>query len=249
MCPGDVRYIEGAVNPGSSAPEGPFDATVTGTGATSGQRVIAKDSARVEVVAAPSSSPAQVPSLPPAPGCLACDGGEVVFHFSPFEGKWQTHLQIARMMGCELASIKSAKEQQAAVAALEPFRDFPYSNQDGWNNAFVFIGGKIVESKTDISAGNYTFEWTDGSGEFTSQTNINTVSPYTNFKGNDPNGRTTPVGFSDEPYLALSLDEGSSSGIPRGLWVDYSNQLSPALYKCCGPPKKDFSTCSVGSCR
>ena len=109
----------------------------------------------------------------------------------------------------------------------------------------MYIGGKLVESKTDISAGNYTFEWTDGSGEFTSQTNVNTISPYTNFKENDPNGGTAAVLFSAEPYLAMSLDEGGSSGIPRGLWIDYSNQISPALYKCCGPPKKDFSSCSV----
>jgi hypothetical protein len=146
-------------------------------------------------------------------------------------------------MGCELASIKSAEEQAAAMAALEPFKNFPFSSRTPWKNAFVYIGGKLVESKTDISIGKYTFEWTDGSGEFTSQTNVNTMSPYTNFKDNDPNGGTEPYGY--EPYLALSLNEGGSEHIPRGLWIDYSSQISPALYKCCGPAKKDFSTCAV----
>jgi len=197
-------------------------------------------------VAAPvAMPPVSVPSSPPGKGCLPCDGGDVVFKFSPIEGNFETHLQLARLMGCELASIKSPEEQAAAVAAMSPFRNFPYSSQAPWFNAFVYIGGRLVESKTDISKGKYTFEWTDGSGEFTSQTNVNTMAPYTNFKDNDPNGGTAAVGFSAEPYLALSLDEGGSERIPRGLWIDYSRQISPALYKCCGPAKKDFSTCSV----
>lgn len=63
---------------------------------------------------------------------------------------------------------------------------------------------------------------------------------YTNFAPHDPNTLTT--GYEEELFVAISLDENGSKGISRGMWVDFSERKSPAIYKCCST---DFSTCPL----
>lgn len=47
LCPGDVKYIEGHVVQGLQETEGPVNATVTGSGETSGKATSARDDASV----------------------------------------------------------------------------------------------------------------------------------------------------------------------------------------------------------
>jgi hypothetical protein len=151
---------------------------------------------------------------------------------------------MAKLDGCYLASIKSAKEQAAAVKAMAPFIGYPYKDTTNFQASFAYIGAKVIEEKSDYASGKYTFEWVDGSGEFQATRGSDTETPFTFFIDSDPNGRT--AGYEDgEPYLALSLNENGSKGITRGDWIDFSARKSPALYKCCAKPANDFPQCTV----
>ena len=178
--------------------------------------------------------------LEPDNTCAACKPGYVPkFRFETTQGVWEYHVALAKLQGCELASILSAEEQAAAVEALRPYIGYFYSPSWDFQGAFAYIGGKLDPTRSDSQAGSYFFNWVDGSGYVS-----NTESQYSNFHIGDPNGDTSFYG--NEPYLALSLDENGSSGIQRGLWVDFSSRMSPALYKCCMPTEApDLSTCTV----
>jgi hypothetical protein len=173
-----------------------------------------------------------------------CEGTKK-YRFSPIETDWGTHKTKAEELGCVLASIKSPEEQAAAEAELGPYIGFPYQYQYGFYSSFIFIGAEVVSSLTDPEAGNYTFEWTDGSGQFQYVRGSNaTTTPYTNFHPGDPNGGTDY--FWGEGYLALSMDEHGSVGIPRGKWVDFSAFGGPALYQCCDVPEPlAYAQCKV----
>jgi hypothetical protein len=72
LCPGDVVYVPGDTFSGSDAPEGPFDATVVGTGYYSGQEVTEQDDAAVDVYDdivpnPPTASPTPKPTPAPTP--------------------------------------------------------------------------------------------------------------------------------------------------------------------------------------
>lgn len=175
--------------------------------------------------------------------CSSCEYGDPVYRFSPFEGKWEYHNALAKTFGCELASISSADEQAAAVKALEPYINFPYSTQNDWKNAFVYIGGVLNEEQSNPESGYYVFDWSDGSGSVVVENGSGT--PYSDFNDGDPNGVLQGGDGHYEPYLALSLNEADSFGIQRGKWVDYSNMVSPGLYKCCVPSEGDFIGLSV----
>ena len=178
--------------------------------------------------------------LAPDSTCGACKPGYVPkFRFETTQGVWEYHVALAKLQGCELASIHSAEEQAAAIEALRPYISFSYSPSWDFNGAFAYIGGKLDPARSDIEAGSYFFKWVDGSGYVS-----NTETQYSNFHDGDPNGDTSFYG--KEPYLALSLDQNGSYGIERGLWVDFSSRQSPALYKCCMPSgAPDLSTCTV----
>jgi len=178
--------------------------------------------------------------LEPDVTCGACKSGYAPkFRFEPTQGVWEYHAALAKLQGCELASILSPEEQVAAVEALRPYISFSYSPSWDFHGAFAYIGGKLDAARSDIDAGSYFFKWVDGSGYVS-----NTESSYSNFRVGDPNGGTSFYG--NEPYLALSLDENGSQGIKRGLWVDFSSRRSPALYKCCMPSAgTDLSTCTI----
>ena len=178
--------------------------------------------------------------LEPDNTCGACKPGYVPkFRFEPRQELWEYHAALARLQGCELASILSAEEQAAALEALRPYLGFSYSPEWDFHGSFAYIGGKLDPARSDIEAGSYSFKWVDGSGYVS-----NTEKSYSNFRVGDPNGGTSFYG--KEPYLALSLNENGSRGIERGLWVDFSSRQSPALYKCCMPSAApDLSTCTV----
>lgn len=166
---------------------------------------------------------------------LACPAGVPEYRFNPTATSWEAHRVLAKQMGCELASISSEAEQAAAVKAMEPYIGYPYHAQDFFESSFAFLGGRVMmdSSSKDPDAGTYTYEWVDGSGTLDIQRGVNQAEHFSKFIPGDPNGGTEP--FGNEPYLALSLDENGSTGIPRGAWVDFGNFNSPALYKCCAP--------------
>lgn len=170
-----------------------------------------------------------------AQDCASC---QPEFQFNPMAASFQAHQVLARQQGCVLASITSAQEQTAALQVMKDFIGYPYHATRNFQSAFLFLGGIRVDELSDPQAGNYTFEWLDGSGSFQVDRNTDTTTldgtsstQFTDFWSGDPNGGTGI--FGAERYLALSLDENDSTGIPRGKWVDFSNTPSPALYKCC----------------
>lgn len=177
------------------------------------------------------------------PDPASCSANEKEYHFNPTEATFEEHLILAEAQGCELASIQSAEDQLAAETVLEAFIGFAYKNTENWASAFLFLGAMVVPAASNPDGGFYTFEWVDGTGTFTVNRNTNTIEPFTNFQEGDPNGGTSY--FFEEPYLAMSLGENQSSGIPRGLWVDFSAQPSPALYQCCTTAYTTFTSCEA----
>ena len=170
--------------------------------------------------------------------------GTKKYRFSPFETSWWDHKEKAEELGCVLASIKSPEEQAAAEAELASYIGFPYQFTYGFYNAFIYIGAEVITDLSDFDAGNYTFEWTDGSGQFQYTRGSSSTTTYTNFHTGDPNGGN--FGFWDERFLALSMDENGSVGIPRGKWVDFTTYGGPALYQCCDSPEPlAYAECTV----
>lgn len=167
-----------------------------------------------------------------------CQGRPMEYRYNPISASWKAHFAMAFQMDCELASITSPFEQQAALQAMEPYLGYPYhisaSNATSYSfeASFVYLGARTVES--DPKKGRYLFEWMDGSGEFEVTRNKNSLDPYTNFLMGDPNGNGDN-NVEDETYLAMSLNENDSAGVPRGMWIDFGLRNSPALYKCCAP--------------
>lgn len=66
LCPGETVYISGSSFPGSAAPEGMIDATVTGTGYYSGQTVTHQDAAAVELYEVAATQAPTPEPVPPA---------------------------------------------------------------------------------------------------------------------------------------------------------------------------------------
>lgn len=184
---------------------------------------------------------------PPTTTPLTCDGmtTSLTYRFSPLELGWEEHKSKAEAMGCQLASIKSPEDQAAAEAAIAPYIGFEYQSDGFFHNAFIYIGAEMDTETSDPNAGDYLFEWADGSGSFkVKRRGTQTESTaYTNFIPGDPNGGTGI--FADERYVALSLQERDSRGIMRGKWVDFSNLPSPALYQCCLPALGSYAHCTV----
>jgi len=72
----------------------------------------------------------------------------------------------------------------------------------------------------------------------------NSTASYSNFISSEPNSSKESVEDYFN-YIALSLDENDSKGIPRGGWVLLSEVLpNPALYQCC---VTDFATCTLAA--
>lgn len=194
-----------------------------------------------------STTPTDLADCPALASCMKCVVGDPVFRFSPIETYWEAHRALARLQGCELASITSREEQTAAEAELALYKNFPYEFNGHFEGSFVYLGARVINEMSDPERGAYTFEWVDGSGTFRAFRGRNMDRPYTYFQpGVDPNSGTSH--FGDEPYLAMSLNENDSIPIPRGEWVDFSARKSPALYKCCTNnvvSDSDYSECSV----
>lgn len=170
------------------------------------------------------------------------------YHLNPLELPWEEHERIAKQSSCELATISSPEEQTAAEAALDPYQDYVYQEENSFGGSFVYIGGKL--SRSDPVIGDYFFDWADGSGELHVYVEPHNIwsSAYSNFHENDPNGGTGFIG--EEPYLALSLQKKGSQFIPKGKWVDFGDVPSPALYQCCnGVDIAAFGSCTVSNSR
>ena len=176
----------------------------------------------------PGSTPRSTPG--PTDSCLACEGGDPTYYINGMKLRWEEHFYLAKISGCELASIKSSAEHTAAQAARTPFQNIGPTFLDFFDPIWIGAYG----SNYDVSGVAQTWTWSDGSGTF----NPNTLlASFT----------TVNIEGSSQLYLAY---RGSDAFNPTEIIDAGSGMTLPALYKCCAttPANTDtFAGCSAAT--
>lgn len=177
--------------------------------------------------AMPSVSPSSFPSQAPSVSCAACPTNQAKYVVNTNKMNWEQHNAFATAIGCVMASITSAEEQDAAVDALNVLQ--------ASTSYFVYFG-----AITNGSGQGSTWTWTDGSESFLGDGvgESSNPNPYRNWNSAQPNGTGNRGGLYAIPTAGFQLgDWDDVTGV--GLW--------PALYKCCQeqPVATDFEYCPV----